>query len=65
MAKGKKLTAEKAAAEISNMLAEGTASSAEDAVKQRPELEPGLTQFESNSTPVSHGSGPPLLDRDW
>lgn len=65
MANGKDLTPEKAATEISNMLAEGTASSAEDAVKQRPELEPGLSQFDDDSNPASDGSGPPMLDRAW
>lgn len=66
MARKKSLSPEKAAAEISAMLADGTAKDAKDAVKQRSELKSGLEYFEEASKqPVSRGSGPALLDRDW
>lgn len=62
MAAKRKLTAEKAAAAISEMIANDEVKTPAEAVQKKPELKPGLTQFEDDR-PVTRGSGPPVLER--
>lgn len=69
----KRLSAEKAANIISEMIDEGKAGTPEEAVQQRPELEKGLKYFETvgasagteTSAPVSRGSGPAITELHW
>jgi len=67
----KRLSAEKAANIISEMIDEGKADTPEEAVRQRPELEKGLKYFETvgagaeTSAPVSRGSGPAITELHW
>lgn len=60
----KMLSAEKASAKLSDLLASGEFACAPDAVKAHPELELGLAAFQGNEPrAVSQGSGPALLRR--
>lgn len=59
----KKLSAEKAAALITELVESGAVDSAEQAIEQNPRLKPGLAVLDEQSRPVSRGSGPALLER--
>lgn len=62
MAKKKNLTPEKAAEKISKMISKGAVKTPAEAVKERPELKPGLSSFEKDTAkPKSRGSGSALL----